>query len=231
VHIDYIEIANFRKLLSVRIDLAKDTTLFVGANNSGKTSAILALRRFLVEKGKRFKTQDFTLSHWAAIDAIGNAWEQTPDSEIPAFSAEDWAAYLPVLDLWLNVGKNELNYVSELLPTLDWDGGLLGVRMRLEPDDIEALYREYRSAIKDVRELHATAETANMRVESPAEKGAEEKGSAAQDAQKKKLNLWPISLTDFLARKLGEHFVIRAYLLDPSKVMKPLRKRRFIHPI
>jgi predicted ATP-dependent endonuclease of OLD family len=223
VHIDYIEIANFRKLLSVRIDLAKDTTLFVGANNSGKTSAILALRRFLVEKGKRFKTQDFTLSHWAAIDAIGNAWEQTPDSEIPAFSAEDWAAYLPVLDLWLNAGKNELNYVSELLPTLDWDGGLLGVRMRLEPDDIEALYREYRSAIKDVRELHATAETANMRVESPAEKGAEEKGSAAQDAQKKKLNLWPISLTDFLARKLGEHFVIRAYLLDPSKVMKPLK--------
>jgi predicted ATP-dependent endonuclease of OLD family len=205
VHIDYIEIANFRKLLSVRVDLAKETTLFVGANNSGKTSAMLALRRFLIEKGKRFKTQDFTLSHWDAIDAIGNAWEQTPDSEIPAFFAEDWAAYLPALDLWLNVGKGELNYVSGLLPTLDWDGGLLGVRIRLEPEDVGALYREYRAAIKDVRELHTAA-----------------KALAPQQAQQKKLNLWPINLTSFLGRKLGDHFVIRAYLLDPSKVKEPL---------
>lgn len=79
MHIAYVEISNFRKLLKVRIDLAATTTLFVGANNSGKTSAILALRRFLVDKGKRFKTQDFTLSHWSAIDAIGKSWEEAAD--------------------------------------------------------------------------------------------------------------------------------------------------------
>lgn len=48
MHIQHLEIANFRKLLSVRIDLAAETTLLVGANNSGKSSAMLALRRFLV---------------------------------------------------------------------------------------------------------------------------------------------------------------------------------------
>ena len=47
MHIKFFEIANFRKLLSIRVDLAAATTLFVGANNSGKTSAMLALRRFL----------------------------------------------------------------------------------------------------------------------------------------------------------------------------------------
>jgi predicted ATP-dependent endonuclease of OLD family len=40
MHIASIEVANFRKLKSVRIGLDKATTLFVGANNSGKTSAM-----------------------------------------------------------------------------------------------------------------------------------------------------------------------------------------------
>jgi predicted ATP-dependent endonuclease of OLD family len=51
--ISHLEIANFRKLLSVRIDLAERTTLFVGANNSGKTSAMLAMRRFLLSRKQR----------------------------------------------------------------------------------------------------------------------------------------------------------------------------------
>ncbi|MHB0853205.1 AAA family ATPase [Stutzerimonas nitrititolerans] len=51
MRIQHVEISNFRKLLSVRIDFANETTLLVGANNSGKSSAMLALRRFLVSKG------------------------------------------------------------------------------------------------------------------------------------------------------------------------------------
>lgn len=39
MHIEFVEIANFRKLLSARVDLSPRTTLFVGANNSGKTSS------------------------------------------------------------------------------------------------------------------------------------------------------------------------------------------------
>lgn len=208
MHIAYVEIANFRKLLSVRIDLSKETTLFVGANNSGKTSAILALRRFLVDRGKRFRTQDFTLSHWSAINAIGKAWEDAADDGLPALSATDWEPLLPTLDLWLKVENGELHHVSGLFPTLDWTGGMLGVRMRLEPEDMEALYREYRTAIRKVRTLHEAAANAK-----PAGEG--EAGSS------KKLTLWPVSLTDFLSRKLSQHLVMRAYLLDPAKLATP----------
>lgn len=57
MRISTIEIGNFRKLVAVRIDLAADKTVFVGANNSGKTSAMTALRRFLVTlKGSRLLT-------------------------------------------------------------------------------------------------------------------------------------------------------------------------------
>ena len=48
MRIDFIEVANFRKLLAVRVDIAIKSTVFVGANNSGKTSAMVALRHFLV---------------------------------------------------------------------------------------------------------------------------------------------------------------------------------------
>lgn len=64
VHIEFLEIAKFRKLLSTRVDLSSTTTLFVGANNSGKTSAMLALRRFLSPRRCPFEMHDFTLCHW-----------------------------------------------------------------------------------------------------------------------------------------------------------------------
>ncbi len=57
MQIRHLEVANFRKLLSVRIDLSAETTLLVGANNSGKSSAMLALRKFFSGKASGFKLQ------------------------------------------------------------------------------------------------------------------------------------------------------------------------------
>ena len=46
--IQSIDIQNFRKLLQCHIDFSEKTTLFVGANNSGKTSAMDALENSLL---------------------------------------------------------------------------------------------------------------------------------------------------------------------------------------
>lgn len=215
MHIEYVEITNFRKLLSVRVDFSKETTLFVGANNSGKTSAVLALRRFLVEKGKRFKTQDFTLSHWTAIDAIGMSWEKLTENEAPTLSKAEWIKILPALDIWLHVENSELHYVSTLLPNLDWSGGILGVRMQLEPSDLEALYREYKVAINDVKNLHKAAEIAKEAIDTLEQHQVTK--------EEKRIKLWPVSLTDFLSRKLNDHFVMKSYILDPKKIELPVK--------
>ncbi|MBR1234394.1 AAA family ATPase [Bradyrhizobium sp. AUGA SZCCT0182] len=100
MQIKFIEIANFRKLLSIRIDLAESTTLFVGANNSGKTSAILAMRKFLSPRGRPFEAHDITLSRWAAIDAIGKSWidGKANDKEVE-LNLASWENLLPSLDL------------------------------------------------------------------------------------------------------------------------------------
>ena len=204
MRIAYVEISNFRKLLSVRIDFAKNTTLFVGANNSGKTSAMLALRDFLVSSGpSMFCLNDFTLSHWPTINAIGAQWlASRGTNEFAEIPVAEWVKIVPTLDLWLHVEDGEIHHVSKLIPTLDWTGGLMGVRLRYEPKDIEELRKEYLAARESVAALKAAA-------------------SANGSGKPLTVQLWPENLTSFLERKLQTHFTVRAYTLDPSLIKEP----------
>ncbi|WP_309085767.1 ATP-binding protein [Chelativorans sp.] len=209
MHIAHLEIANFRKLLSVRIDLADKTTLLVGANNSGKTSAMLALRRFLTKRGRTFEKYDLTLCHWAGIDALGQTWIDAEGAEPPDLEMDAWVPFLPVLDIWFNVAPNELHFVSKLVPKLDWTGGRLGVRLRLEPKDIPALHKEFMESFANAQKMKAA-------IPAPSAE------PSAAPARAPKLTLWPRSLMDFLERRLNAHFEVRAYTLDPDKLVEPI---------
>lgn len=89
VRISCIEIQNFRKLKSTHIDFANETTLFVGANNSGKTSANEQLRQ--IEKART--AVDELLALWSDgqeplfIDVLRNVAQsglfEIPDSLRP----------------------------------------------------------------------------------------------------------------------------------------------------
>jgi len=106
----HIEITNFRKLLSVRVDLADQTTLFVGANNSGKTSAMLAMRRFLIPRQRQFQTHDITLLHWPALNKISADWSAARVAgDPPDLSVGAWTSHLPAMDIWLRVSPTELH--------------------------------------------------------------------------------------------------------------------------
>ncbi len=210
--IKFFEIANFRKLLSVRVDLSEKQTLFVGANNSGKSSAMLALRRFLVPKRCPFEFHDFTLCHWPEIDRIGLSWMEAVKAEKTADTTlSQWLPYLPTLDLWLDVDLGEMHHVRDLIPTLDWEGGALGVRLRYEPKNVEELFKDFILAEKDAEELKAAA----------SEQHAESAKEANANKPLQKLTLWPTTLTDFLRKRLSQNFQICAYTLDPDEVKSP----------
>lgn len=221
MHIQHVEIGNFRKLKAVRIDFSEQKTVFVGANNSGKTSAMVALRRFLVEPSE-FTVNDLTLSHWTKVNASAAGWESAVSSgEVPA--ALDWSDVLPFLDVWLNVANNELHYVQKLLPTLDWKGGHLGVRLRLEPKDVEGLQREYLKARAAIAELLAQP-LAIATVVAGSEGGSDvivEAVSVPSALPAYTFSLWPQSMMDFLSRRLRGLFTVRAYLLDPAALAAP----------
>ena len=201
MRIAFIEIGNFRKLRAVRVELTESTTLLVGANNSGKTSAMIALRRFLKQRGS-FSIHDFTLSHWTRINALGSKWEadsQTENGTAPSLS--DWSNLLPELDVWLDVGMDEIHYVSDLVPTLGWQGGLLGVRLRFEPKKTEELYRDFIASVGAVKATQAA--------------------STIPGEPELKVKLWPQTMIEFLDRRLSRHFVVRGYILDPTKCLAP----------
>ncbi|MCK5240825.1 AAA family ATPase [bacterium] len=201
MHIKFVEIQNFRKLNSIRIEFAEKTTLFVGANNSGKTSAMEVLIRFLVNK--KFSANDFTLSNWVQINKIGYNWEkQSTQTGSQTPTLEEWGKVLPTMDVWLQVAENEIHHVIHLLPTLDWEGGLLGIRLRFEPKKIEDFYKEYLSVRKAARD------TIN------GSKKTESNG-------KNTLDLWPKTMVAFLGRRLNGLFDVRAYTLDQSKLVEP----------
>lgn len=201
MQIQFVEISNFRKLQSVRAELAEQTTLFVGANNSGKTSAMLALRHFLVDGG-RFSTHDFTLSHWQAINQIGKRWETiATDKDAPAASLNDWADVLPTLDVWLHIENDEVHYVRTVLPTIRWEPGRIGIRLRFEPKDVEEFYIQFTTMIAAATDTKAAA--------------------AAATGKEVTVNLWPLNMIEFLDRELRKHFTIKAYVLDPTKVESP----------
>lgn len=203
MNIQHLEIANFRKLLSVRIDLACTTTLLVGANNSGKSSAMLALRKFLLSKASAFRLQDLTLSHLATIDAIGEAWEAAGDDfEIPV--ANDWTEWLPTLDIWVEAAEGELHFIRDLIPNFAWKGGHVGMRFRLEPKDMPALFTDYRKERTRVKQLQQ--EILNQ---------------TKPDQSPPTLPLWPQSLHDYLNRRLGTTFAVRWYRLDPTQLRDP----------
>ena len=139
------------------------------------------------------------MSQWPKINKIGETW-QNPES--PATTTqEQWIGLAPALDIWFTVSATESHHVAKLIPTLDWEAGLLGVRLRYEPKDIDALRDDFLLNVKRVAELKRMA--ADPTNESPL--------AIAK--------LWPENLLEFLDRRLQKHFTIRAYLLDPAKLL------------
>lgn len=193
MRISSIYIQNFKKLYRCKIDFSKDTTLFVGANNSGKTSAMDALGKFLA--GRPFVFNDFTISNRELINTIGAQWESS-DCEKPE-SISNWSNLLPSMDVWLDVDLQNIYNVVSIIPTLNWRGGLLGVRLLFQPQMIETLFTEYRVAFFAARET--------------------EKKNTGKEA----IQLFPKNLCDFLERKLSTYFTIKSYILDPSKADEP----------
>ena len=81
MNVAFVEIQNFRKLKYCRVEIASQETILVGANYSGKTSAMDSMI-LLLKKSRRkdIATTDFTLSNWININQISTQWEDVDTS-------------------------------------------------------------------------------------------------------------------------------------------------------
>lgn len=185
MHITCYKLNNYRRLRDVYIELSKEISIFVGANNSGKTSATQALQMFLEGAKDRFSLYDFSSESWNALNAIGFAGaDNDVQAVIPTIS----------LDLWFHVDAVDLPLVIPILPSSDWEGNEVGIRIEFCPKNSSELLARFRVAKADA-------------VSAAAALGAEI-GSYVP---------WPASLSDFLTREMKREFEFRYFALDRAR--------------
>ena len=194
--IQSVHIRNFRKLKNCHIDFSENVTVFVGANNSGKTSAISAIVWFL-KNNEKFTLKEFTATNWALIDRLGDQWLAKETVDDTLLDSHQWDDIVPSLDIWIDVADGEQYKVNHLIPSLStWDGKKVGVRGQFVPKDVTTLYSAYKEAKGKALALQATEEW--------------EKASSP--------NLYPINLCDFLGKgyNLRDYFDVKYYIIDPA---------------
>jgi predicted ATP-dependent endonuclease of OLD family len=142
MHLNRYHLRNFRRLEDVEVKLEKEDTIFVGANNSGKTSATAAFRLFVSRRGN-FSIYDFSSSLISKLDHFGESDFLSKDDE----EKEQLAAQLPAieLDLWFDVSATTYGRVAYLLPSVMSEYTEVGVRIRFTVKDAEELYKDYHS--------------------------------------------------------------------------------------
>ena len=116
---------NFRRLKDARIEFANDLTIFVGANNSGKTSATHAIELFLSGAKDKFTVHDFCADCWTEFENFSAEGATDAKIEFPEIS----------LDVWISVDADNLYRVVELLPRAAWEGSLVGLRIEFAAKD------------------------------------------------------------------------------------------------
>jgi len=197
MHLSNIRLSNFRRLSEVKIDLDRDISIFVGANNSGKTSVAHAMNLFLAGARDRVSFHDISACRWADIEA---------------FTQREDGASLPVmaLDLWFEVEADDLHRVIDLLPSLDWQGTRVGLRIAFAPQNADETLARF-------RERHEQAQAAAADVQLP--EGAEPYVAP------------PRTLTEFLETEIRREYEFKYFVLDAAQFNDELQPNEGYEPL
>ncbi|MBF0164811.1 MAG: AAA family ATPase [Magnetococcales bacterium] len=198
MHLKSLHIQNYRRFKNTHIDLDKNTSIFVGANNSEKTSASHLIVQFLEYSSDRepFSLYDFHAPSWREFNKVGEntlKGKQVDLDTLPCIT----------MDLWLSVEDAQIHRVIDLLPSLEWKDAVIGVRLQLKPKDPDNLLTRFAEAYNEAdRQIPQSKK---------------DSGTDCTASSKTTFHPWPKDLCDYLRKKLNESYAIHYYVLDPDK--------------
>lgn len=129
-----IEIENFRLLKNFSIDIEKELSLVIGKNNTGKTSMLTVLDKFLNEKSK-FSYDDFNIEFKKELETL-----------VSSESSEEFITKGIKLKIFIEYGElDDLSNVSRLLMDLDPDNNkiVLGFEYSIDLGSLKKLNADY----------------------------------------------------------------------------------------
>lgn len=98
------------------------------------------------------------------------------------------------MDVWFNVGQAHLHRVIDLLPNLDWEGTLVGIRVEFSPIEESKTYINFREAYLAVR-ADIAAISGDSEAYSPS----------------------PRDMVDYLSNNLKKEYELKYFVLDRSQ--------------
>ncbi|PGP84039.1 AAA family ATPase [Bacillus cereus] len=205
--IEKLNIKNYKRLKDVKVCLSQKQNLFIGPNNSGKTSAIEILVKFLTDK-KSFNIYDVTIGNWSQLDNLFTLYYSKHDEDGQELVLADlynkMMHLLPTLKVTLRIEEAELYHVKSLIPYLNKECEKVAVTYTYEPVDFEKLILDY----KNFRNSVSAWKTLTLSSHQVPEVDLEE---IAKDH-------WPSNFKSFLATdgRFKKYFTIKYYISNPD---------------
>lgn len=206
--IEKLVVKNYKKLKFVNICLSEKQNLFIGPNNSGKTSAIEVLSKFLTDQ-KSFSIYDVTVDNWHNLNCLFNRYYTNSvdqkDLETLDSLYKKMMELLPTMKVIASVEKEELYHVKPLIPYLHTDCKKVAVTYTYEPSNFEELlvdYKKFNQSIESWREKTLTT----------LEGDTENLDEIIDDH-------WPKDFKSFLASesRFKKYFTTKYYVSNPDK--------------
>lgn len=150
--IESINISNFRLLKDFKLDLENTLSLVLGKNNTGKTSILTCLEKFINSESDKntIKAEDFNLDYKKEIESLITSPEQIEDKE-----EYDKTLYGIKLRLVLFYdGDDNTSTIFDLMMDLEPDHNkiVLGYEYSLHFNDYEEMRKEYKSFLNNEKE-------------------------------------------------------------------------------
>ncbi|MFK9095173.1 AAA family ATPase [Bacillus salipaludis] len=205
--IEKLNIKNYKKLKDVKVCLSQKQNLFIGPNNSGKTSAIEILVKFLTDK-KTFNIYDVTIGNWSQLDNLFTLYYSKHDEDGQELELADlynrMMQLLPTLKVTLRIEETELYHVKSLIPYLNKECEKVAVTYTYEPADFKKLILDYKNFQYSVNKW-------------------KEQTLGSHDVQSEDLDKiaedhWPSNFKSFLATdsRFKKYFTIKYYISNPD---------------
>ncbi|MGM0835884.1 MAG: ATP-dependent nuclease [Bacillota bacterium] len=116
MHINKVNVKNFRLLKDIELTLEETTTVIVGRNNSGKTSFTEVFKRLLSDNRPRFNLEDFTLPAQNYFWDGFSLWKEGKEDNVIR-------ELLPIIEIKLSftydIDADDIGQLSEFIIDLD----------------------------------------------------------------------------------------------------------------